>query len=100
VVRKLAKGMGRMPADAAAADAFEQAAVTAHDITAAELTTATATVDGERDLLIRLVLKQLGKPITGVSIDRDLKVVLEMGKTPGTWSEMLKVRPPSAFPIP
>jgi hypothetical protein len=65
-----------------------------------ELTAATATVDGERDLLMRLVLKQLGKPITGVSIDRDLKVVLEMGKTPGTWSEMLKVRPPSAFPIP
>ena len=31
---------GEQPADAAAADAFEQAAVTAHDITAAELATA------------------------------------------------------------
>lgn len=100
VVRKLAKGMGRMPADAAAADTFEQAAVTAHDITAAELTAATATVDGERDLLITLVLKKLGKPITGVSVDRDLTVVLEMGQTPGSWDEILKARPPSAFPIP
>jgi hypothetical protein len=100
VVRKLAKGMGRMPGDAAAADAFEKAAVTAHEITAAELSAATATVDGERDLLITLVLKKLGKPITGVSVDRDLKVVLQMGQTPGTWDEMLKVRPPSAFPIP
>ena len=100
VVRKLAKGMGRMPANAAAADTFEQDAVTAHDITAAELSAATATVDGERDLLIKLVLKKLGKPITGVSVDRDLKVVLEMGQTPGTWDEILKVRPPSTFPIP
>lgn len=100
VVRKLAKGMSRMPADAAAADTFEQAAVTAHDITAAELTAATATVDGERDLLITLVLKQLGKPVTGVSAARDLKVVLEMGQTPDSWTEILKVRPPSAFPIP
>jgi hypothetical protein len=100
VVRKLAKGMGRMPSDAAAADAFEQAAVTAHTITAAELTAATATVDDERDLLIKLVLNQLGKPITGVSVDRDLKVVLEMGQTPDSWTEILKVRPPSAFPLP
>ena len=98
VVRKLSKGMERMPANAAAADALEQAAVTAKDITAAELAAATATVDGERDLLIKLVLKKLGKPITGVSVDRDLKVVLEMGLTPDTWDEMLKVRPPSAFP--
>ena len=98
VVRKLSKGMERMPANAAAADAFEQAAVTAKEITAAELAAATATVDGERDLLITLVLKKLGKPITGVSVDRDLKVVLKMGLTPDTWDEMLKVRPPSAFP--
>ena len=99
VVRKLAKGMGRMPANAAAADTFEQAAVAAHEITVAELTAATATVDGERDLLIKLMLMKLGKPITGVSVDRDLKVVLQMGQTPGTWDEILKVRPPSAFPI-
>ena len=43
---------------------------------------------------------KLGKPITGVSVDRDLKVVLQLGQTPGTWDEILKVRPPSAFPIP
>jgi hypothetical protein len=89
-----------MPKNAAAADTLEKAAVTAHDITAAELSTATATVDGERDLLIKLVLKQLGNPITGVSVDRDLKVVLQMGLMPDNWAEILKVRPPSAFPVP
>ena len=45
---------------------FEQAAVAAHEIDpVAELTAATATVDGERDLLIKLMLMKLAKPITG-----------------------------------
>jgi hypothetical protein len=99
VVRKLSDGMGAVPDTAAAATAFETAAVAAGDISAADLTAAQATVAGERDLLIKLTLTKRVKTITG-STGRDLAVVLQMGQTPSLWSEILKARAPATFTPP
>ena len=94
VTRKLSKGMGWMPENRRT---FEQAAVAAKEITAAELTAATATVDGERDLLIKLVLKKLGEPITG-STDRDIRMTNRMATAGDKWADILKRRAPADFP--
>ncbi len=97
VVRQLALGMDATPANAAAADALETAAIASGDIGPVELHAALASVNKERDLLIKLVLKQIGS-VTD-TVDRDLAVVLRMGKTGDSWNEILARRPPSAFPL-
>src|ERR1700759_4013780 len=91
VIRKLSKGRGQVPSFADA-DKFE------HDgATAAELA-AISTVDDERDLLIRLVRRKRIISIASDNEDTDVKVVKTMGSVPGFWTDILKKRPPTAFP--
>ena len=91
VIRKLSKGRGQVPSFADA-DTFE------HDgATAAELA-AISTVDDERDLLIRLVRRKRIISIASDNEDTDVKVVKTMGSVPGFWTDILKKRPPTAFP--
>jgi hypothetical protein len=89
VVRQLARGMFAMPADEAAATALEATA------TAAERAAATD-VASERDLLIKLVARDIGT-VTGTPA-RDVHVVNELGRTHLKFPDMLKVRGPAAFP--
>lgn len=92
VVRKLLLGMRGVPPTPAAADTF----ILAH-ATAAEKLAAVGAA-GERDLLIKLVIRAVLGSITG-GVDRDIRVVgMLAGANIGGFSEMLKVRPPSAFP--
>jgi hypothetical protein len=91
VIRKLSKGRSAVP-KFVDADKFE------HDgATAAELG-AISTVDDERDLLIRLVRRKQIISIASDNEDTDVKVVKTMGSVPGFWTDILKKRPPTAFP--
>jgi hypothetical protein len=91
VIRKLSKGRSAVPSTADA-DKFE------HDgATAAELG-AIPTVADERDLLIRLVRRKRIISIASDNEDTDVKVVKTMATVPGFWNEILKKRPPTAFP--
>jgi hypothetical protein len=90
VVRKLAEGMDAVPAVEADATAFLTAKATAVELAAA------STVDLERDLLIKLTLRELLHSITG-STDRDFRMVTLMGTMGDTWAEILKRRSPSTF---
>lgn len=83
-------GMGAVPETEAQANALEATA------TPAERAAAT-TVQAERDLLIKLVTRDIGS-ITGTPA-RDLQVVLRMGSTPNQFSDMLTARAPAAFPF-
>lgn len=93
VTRKLGLAMDKVPQTEADADAFEQA-----NATAAEITAATATVDGERDLLMKLVISKKVNSIGGGSLDRELRATIQMGTAGDQWKDILKKRPPSAFP--
>jgi hypothetical protein len=70
-------------------------ALEAASATPAELAAAT-TVEKERDLLIKLVSRQVGT-VTGNEI-RDVFVVNELGPHHMGWADMLQIRGPAAFP--
>jgi hypothetical protein len=89
VVRQLARGMFAMPADEAAATALETTATAAERAAATDVAT-------ERDLLIKLVARNIGT-VTGTPA-RDVHVVNELGRTHLNFPDMLKVRGPAAFP--
>ena len=89
VVRLFARGMFAAPETEAAAIALEATAP------AAEVAAAN-TVEKERDLLIKLVARQIGT-VTGNEA-RDVFVVNELGPKNLSFPEMLKVRGPGAFP--
>jgi hypothetical protein len=89
VVRQLARGMFAMPQTEAAATALEGTA------SAAERAAATD-VASERDLLIKLVARDIGS-VTGTPA-RDVHVVNELGRTHLNFPGMLQVRGPGAFP--
>jgi hypothetical protein len=86
VVRKLSQGMNTVPSGVAEAAALEARA------TPAERAAAT-TVAGEAELLIRLVLRQIGAITTGEA--RDLQVVRTLAATHEDYAELFRARPPS-----
>jgi hypothetical protein len=90
VVRKLAQGMDAVPPTEAAATTFLTAKASAAELAAA------STVALERDLLIKLTLRELLHSITG-STDRDFRMVTLMGTMGDTWADILKRRSPSSF---
>jgi hypothetical protein len=90
VVRKLAEGMDAVPATEAAATTFLTAKASAAELAAA------STVPLERELLIKLTLRELLGSITG-STDRDFRMVTRMGTMGDTWAEILQRRLPSSF---
>jgi hypothetical protein len=90
VVRQLAHGMDAAPQTEAAATALEATA------TPAERAAAT-TVATERDLLIKLIARQIGT-VSGTP-DRDVHVVTMMGDKHLDFPDMLVVRGPAAFPF-
>lgn len=94
LVRKLSQGMDRVPQTATDAATFE----TAH-ASAAERTAAAASVNAERDLLIRLVVRTHLGSLTG-AVNRDVRVVARLAQAGSVadYSDILAVRPPSAFP--
>ena len=90
VTRKLSLCMKAVPKKEADATKF------LHDkATAAERAAAT-TVPEEGDLLMRLVLKEVGS-ITG-STDRDFRMAVRMGTGTDTFADILKRRAPADFP--
>jgi len=90
VVRKLAACMHAVPEQEADATALINTKATAPERAAA------TTVDTERDLLIKLVLRERVGAITG-STDRDIRMVDRMGTAGGTWHEILRRRAPADF---
>jgi hypothetical protein len=90
VVRKLADGMDAVPPTEAEATTFLTAKATAAERAAA------STVALERDLLIKLTLRELLHSITG-STDRDFRMVTLMGTMGDTWADILRRRSPSSF---
>ncbi|PSK93425.1 DUF4157 domain-containing protein [Taibaiella chishuiensis] len=93
MIRKLAQGMDAVPTSEIDAVLLE----TTYG-TVAEQAAATASVAAERDLLIRLVIRaRLGGGIAG-NEHRDEQLVARMGSTANLWSDILAVRPVSAFP--
>ena len=94
VTRKLDQGMDHVPQTEADAQALETA-----NATAAELTAAAASVNAERDLLIRLVIRVNLGSITG-TVSRDESVVARMAQASNApnFTDILAIRPPSAFP--
>ena len=88
VVRRLAHGMSAAPETEAAANALEATAP------AAEVAAAN-TVAKERDLLIKLVARDIDT-VTGNEV-RDVFVVNELGPHSMGWADMLKVRGPGTF---
>lgn len=90
VVRKLARAMDAVPSTEADATAFLDAKATAAERAAA------TTVTAERDLLIRLVLREAIGSITG-STDRDIRVVMRMGTVGDSFGDILRRRSPADF---
>jgi hypothetical protein len=90
VVRKLADAMYAVPQREADATAFIDAKATAAEKAAA------TTVPLERDLLVRLVLRERVKSITGTT-DRDIRMVVRMGTVGDTWRDILRRRSPADF---
>jgi hypothetical protein len=92
VVRKLARALHAMPDSEA-----DATTLLSDKATAAERAQAT-TVDAERDLLIRLVLRERAARITGDE-ERDFRVVKQMA-TAGdrSWRSILARRSPADFP--
>jgi hypothetical protein len=95
LIRKMAQGMNATPKSATDALALETAAATT-----AERTAAAASVNAERDLLIRLVLRTSLGSLTG-TVARDERVVARMaqGARASNFTDFLRVRPP-ATPFP
>jgi len=91
LVRKLSDAQDAVPQTEADADAFEKA-----NASAAEIAAATASVKGERDLLMKLVLSKRVGSITG-STDRDFRAAVQMGTMPDAWKTILKKRAPATF---
>ena len=91
VVRKLSIAMDAVPGTEAEATAFLNAKATAAERAAA------TTVAAERDLLMRLVLRERVGSITG-SVDRDCRMATRMGTVGGTFREILRRRTPADFP--
>jgi hypothetical protein len=91
VTRRLMKAMKAVPQDDAAIQAYEKANASPAEIAAAD------DAAKERDLLVRIVLRQYGASVTG-SVDRDMRVVRAMGTIGDTWPEVLAVRSPADFP--
>ncbi len=89
VVRQLARGMFAMPDTEAAATALEATATPAERAAATD-------VASERDLLIKLVARDIGT-VTGTPA-RDVHVVNTLGATHLDFPHMLVVRGPAAFP--
>ena len=89
VVRQLARGMFAMPETEAAATALEATATPAERAAATDVAT-------ERDLLIKLVARDIGT-VTGTPA-RDVHVVNALGATHLDFPHMLVVRGPAAFP--
>jgi hypothetical protein len=94
LIRKLSQGMNRVPQTPPAALTFETV-----NATPAERTAAAASVNAERDLLIKLVIRVNLGSITG-AVSRDERVVARMAQAGSVadFSDILAVRPPSAFP--
>ncbi|HXQ70220.1 MAG TPA: DUF4157 domain-containing protein [Pyrinomonadaceae bacterium] len=93
LVRKLSQGMNSVPQTEVAAQTLET-----NRASAAERTAAAASVNAERDLLIKLVIRTSLGSLTGTE-SRDARVVARMAAASlPTFSDMLGVRPPSAFP--
>lgn len=94
VTRKLAQGMDHVPQTEPDAQALETASATS-----AEQTAAAASVNAERDLLIRLVLRVNLGSITG-AVSRDERVIARMAQASNApnFSDILAIQPPSAFP--
>lgn len=90
VVRKLARGMSGITMDEAGATTFINAKATAAEKAAA------TSVDAERDLLVKLVLREKVGSITG-SVDRDFRMVNVMATVGDTFGEILKLRSPADF---
>ena len=91
VVRKLSIAMDAVPGTEAEAIAFLNAKATAAERAAA------TTVAAERDLLMRLVLREPVGSLTG-SVDRDFRMATRMGTVGGTFREILRRRTPADFP--
>lgn len=89
VVRQLARGMFAMPDTEAAATALEATATPAERAAATD-------VASERDMLIKLVARDIGT-VTGTPA-RDVHVVNTLGATHLDFPHMLVVRGPAAFP--
>lgn len=93
LVRKLSLGMNSVPQTEPAAQTLENTRASA-----AERTAAAASVNAERDLLIRLVIRTRLGSLTGTE-NRDERVVARMAQASlPDFSDMLAVRAPSAFP--
>jgi hypothetical protein len=90
VVRKLAHAMDAVPQEEADATAFLNAKATAAERAAA------TTVNAERDLLMKLVLRERVGSITG-SVDRDFRMAQRMGTVGSTWRDILDRRVPADF---
>ena len=89
VTRKLSLCMKGVPTKEADATKFLDDKATAAQRAAA------TTVPAERDLLIKLVLKEVGS-ITG-STDRDIRMTVRMGTGMDTFADILKRRAPADF---
>ena len=89
VTRKLSLCMKGVPKKEADATTFLNAKATAAERAAA------TTVPAERDLLMKLVLKEIGS-ITG-STDRDFRMAVRMGTGMDTFADILKRRSPADF---
>ena len=100
VVRQLAMGMDAMPDNAAAAEALEDAAVASGDIGPTQLTAALKSANKERDLLIKLVLKKIGRSPTRSIAILPWCCSWARPETAGTRSWPSGRRPPSRCPDP
>ena len=90
VIRKLSQAMNAVPRKEVDATAFLAA-----NATVAELAAAT-TVDAERDLLMKLVLRERVGSITGL-LDRDFRMAKRMGTVGDSWRQILDRRTPADF---
>jgi hypothetical protein len=94
LTRRLSQGMNSVPQTEGVALAFESA-----HASSAELTASAASVNAERDLLIRLVVRVILGSITG-GVSRDEKVVARLAaaaRAPN-FTDYLAIRSSSAFP--
>ena len=83
LIRKMSQGMNSVPQDELAADTLEKSKATA-----AERTAAAASVDAERDLLIRLVVRTKLGSITGtVALDEKVVARLARGSAAGNFTD-------------
>jgi hypothetical protein len=91
VVRKLSIAMDAVPRTEAEATVFLNAKATAAERSAA------TTVAAERDLLMRLVLRERSVR-SPARWNRDFRMATRMGTVGGTFREILRRRTPADFP--